>query len=112
MPEEIRLGAIEDLRKSGSLKFNFKEEGISREGFLLWFDGAVLAFENVCRHIPISLDYGDGRFMSADGRHIVCQTHGATYEPLTGVCVAGPCPGAKLRKLNITLRDGVIYLLV
>lgn len=108
-PGELRLIGIEKLRAQGSFRFTFEEEGISREGFLAWFEGEVVAYENVCRHLPLSLDYGDGQFFSADGAHFICQTHGALYEPRTGLCVAGPCPGARLRKLEVTVRDGGIW---
>ena len=106
-----RIGSIEELKRARALKFSFSEEGIPREGFLLWFGDQVIAYENRCRHIPLSLDYGDGRFLSADGKMIVCQTHGAVYEPLTGECTAGPCPGAFLRKLPIEAGpNGEIFL--
>jgi nitrite reductase/ring-hydroxylating ferredoxin subunit len=96
-----RIGLVHELQKNRTLKFTFVEEGIKREGFLAWFNQQPVAYENVCRHIPISLDYGDNRFFSADGQHIICQNHGAMYEPLTGLCVRGPCQGAKLRALEV-----------
>lgn len=108
-PGEIRLISVEDLRAQGTFRFSFEEQGISREGFAAWFEGEVFAYENLCRHLPLSLDYGDGRFFSADGTHFVCQTHGALYEPRGGMCVAGPCPGTRLRKLEIEVREGVVW---
>ena len=100
---EVRklLASLEELKRKQTLKFTYREEGISREGFLVFFKGEVVAYENVCRHIPISLDYGDARFFNAEHTHFVCQTHGATYEPLTGECIAGPCVGASLKPLKI-----------
>jgi nitrite reductase/ring-hydroxylating ferredoxin subunit len=40
-----------------------------------------------------------------DSRHLICATHGAVYRPDDGVCVAGPCVGASLTLLPVTL-DG------
>ena len=91
------------------MKFTYKQEGISREGFVAFFAGRVVAYENVCRHIPITLDYGDARFFNAEGTHFVCQTHGATYEPLTGKCIAGPCVGASLKPLEVQVIEGVVW---
>jgi nitrite reductase/ring-hydroxylating ferredoxin subunit len=106
-----RLASLDELRKRGTIKFTFREEGISREGFLAWFEGQVVCYENVCRHVPITLDYGDGQFFTPDRAHFICQTHGATYEPLTGKCIAGPCPGAHLKRLPIALEGSEIFLL-
>lgn len=68
-----------------------------------------MAYENVCRHIPITLDYGDGRFFNSERSHFVCQTHGATYEPLTGKCIAGPCVGASLKPLKVEVIGGEVW---
>jgi len=40
----------------------------------------------------VPLDWAPGRFFSEDGREIVCHTHDARFEPLTGDCLSGPCP--------------------
>jgi nitrite reductase/ring-hydroxylating ferredoxin subunit len=104
------LASIEELQRKQTLKFTYREEGISREGFLAWTQGKVVAYENVCRHIPITLDYGDARFFNPDRTHFVCQTHGATYEPLTGLCIAGPCVGASLKPVKVELISNEIWL--
>jgi nitrite reductase/ring-hydroxylating ferredoxin subunit len=105
------ITTILDLEKERTAKFTFKREGLSRDGFVALFDGQVVAYENLCRHIPLTIDYGDNRFFTTDGRHFVCQTHGAVYEPLSGLCVRGPCEGAFLRKLEIEVSAGKIFLL-
>ncbi len=104
------LARLEDLKRRGTIKFTFREDGIQRQGFLVYYQGEVVGYENVCRHIAITLDYGDGEFFDGEGTHLVCQTHGATYEPLSGLCIAGPCVGASLRKLELVLADGVVVL--
>ena len=103
MSARRRLTTLGELKERKTLKFAYKDEGISREAFLAWFNDQVICYQNVCRHIPITLDYGDGRFFDAAGTHFICQTHGATYEPLTGKCSAGPCVGASLKKLDVEI---------
>lgn len=103
---------LNELRRRGTLKFAYRDEGVRREGFLAWFHEQVVAYENVCRHVPISLDYDNGQFFMPDQQHFVCQTHGAMYEPLTGKCVAGPCTGASLKRLPIELDGSSIYLVL
>ena len=106
-----RLIALDDLRGRRSFRFTFEEEGIQREGFLAWVGESVVAYENVCRHLPLSLDYGDGEFFTSDQTHFICQTHGAIYEPGSGLCVAGPCQGASLKRLQIEISEGAVWFL-
>ena len=104
------LATTQELKDRKTIKFTYRDEGIEREGFLAWFRDRVVGYQNVCRHVPITLDYGDGQFFDLDETHFVCQTHGATYEPLTGICVAGPCAGAALKRLEIEVRGEEIWL--
>ncbi len=106
----VQLASATAIAEGRTLKFRFKVDGISREGFLARFQGKLLAYENVCCHLPVPLDYGDGQFFDAEGAHFVCQTHGAVYEPSTGKCVRGPCTGASLKPLPIEVDNGVVWL--
>ena len=106
------IAKLADLKQGQAVRFAFTVEGISREGFVVRFQGRVVAYENVCRHLPVALDFGDGNFFTTDGRHFICSQHGAIYEPLTGLCVRGPCEGASLKPLAIEVRDGEVSLLV
>ena len=107
-----RLASLKELKERGTIKFGYRELGIAREGFLAWHEGQAVCYENACRHVPITLDYGDGRFYTPDGQHFICQTHGAKYEPLTGRCIEGPCPGAFLKRLEVEIAEGDLYLVI
>ncbi|HVY68943.1 MAG TPA: Rieske 2Fe-2S domain-containing protein, partial [Verrucomicrobiae bacterium] len=91
--------------------FEFLREGRPVEGFVARFQGRLVAYENVCRHLSVTLDYDDNRFFTTDGRHFVCQTHGAIYEPASGLCVRGPCEGASLKSLRVEVRGHDLWLL-
>lgn len=104
-----RLASVPELAQRGTIKFSYRQEGIAREGFLAWFSGTAVCYENVCRHVPITLDYGEGDFFTSDRSLFICRTHGAVYEPLTGHCVAGPCAGAFLKRLEIEIADDEIF---
>ena len=80
------------------------------EGLLVCFKGQLLAYENRCQHLSLPLDYGDNRFFTKDGCHLMCQMHGAVYEPTTGMCVRGPCLGAQLAALPIEIARGKVWL--
>ena len=82
-----------------------------RESILLYRDGEnISAWLNVCPHAGRRLDYAPGRFLIDRGL-LVCASHGASFELDQGRCVAGPCKGASLRALAVTITDeGLIQL--
>ena len=105
-----KIAKLDDLPEGTTKRFSFQRDGVRVDAFVANFQGEIVAYENLCRHLPITLDYGDGEFFSNDGSLFVCQTHGAFYEPKTGLCVAGPCTGASLIPLKIELTDEEIFL--
>ncbi|MBU6399748.1 MAG: Rieske 2Fe-2S domain-containing protein [Verrucomicrobia bacterium] len=105
-----RLASLDELPEGGTAKFEFVHDGIRFNGFVARVRGQVVAYENLCRHLPLALDGGDHGFFTPDGRCFVCRNHGAIFEPLTGLCVRGPCQGARLKPLPIEVADGAIWL--
>lgn len=88
------------------------ERGRPREALVL-LDGArtLRAYLNRCEHLPIPLDGGSRRFLSEDGSHLVCGTHGALYRREDGFCVEGPCAGKSLLALPVRVdEDGWVEL--
>jgi nitrite reductase/ring-hydroxylating ferredoxin subunit len=75
------------------------------EGFVVNHDGRFFAYVNRCAHTGTTLDLWPNEFFTEDGRHLICATHGAVYLPDTGLCIAGPCPGASLTPLPVA-REG------
>lgn len=71
---------------------------------------AVHVYVNACPHIGTPLDWVPHRFLSADGRRIVCATHGAEFGIADGVCIRGPCAGDRLEAVPVEIRDGTIYV--
>jgi len=103
-PDSWRCSAA-SLVPGATAKFRLQCLGRPVEGFVVNHDGAYAAYVNVCAHAGTPLDLRANEFHSEDGRWLVCATHGAVYDPATGVCVEGPCPGARLPRLPLTL-DG------
>ncbi|MFT4587768.1 MAG: nitrite reductase/ring-hydroxylating ferredoxin subunit [Candidatus Binatia bacterium] len=106
----IRLASETDLTDGQSLKFSFRRGSETVDGFLARFGGKIVAYENLCRHLPLTLDYDDNRFFDSEGKFIICQTHGAMYHPANGRCIEGPCGGESLYPIEISLEDGVVWL--
>jgi nitrite reductase/ring-hydroxylating ferredoxin subunit len=72
--------------------------------------GRIVAYRNLCRHLPVPLDGGTGELLTDDGAHLICGTHGALYRLGDGLCVEGPCEGASLEPLCVRVEAGRIYV--
>ena len=78
--------------------------------FVVRHHGKFVAYLNRCGHVPVELDWPEGRFFDSESVFIVCATHGATYSPQTGACLAGPCAGKGLVRLEVREVDGQVWL--
>jgi nitrite reductase/ring-hydroxylating ferredoxin subunit len=74
--------------------------------------GRTYAYANICRHVPLTLDLGDGEVASADRQVFLCHHHGARYRIEDGKCLYGPCDGEHLFPLATEETDGELTLLV
>jgi len=108
---KIKIALADDIAEGATVKFSFVSGGKNMHGFLARFHGKLVAYENRCRHLPVTLDFGSDRFLESEGNHFVCQSHGALYDPLTGLCVRGPCEGESLKPLRIEVEDDAVWLL-
>ena len=100
----------EQLAEGETVKFRFEERNETREGFVIRRGGRVIAYRNECRHIPMTMDWVENRFLSLDGCYIQCATHGALYEIETGDCVLGPPAGERLRSFAVVEENGNIIV--
>lgn len=75
------------------------------------FDGQAHAAINICPHRGTSLDWQPGEVFEESGLYLICATHGAMFDPDTGLCIAGPCVGAQLQKLPVQVVDGRVELI-
>ena len=71
---------------------------------------AAFVYVNSCPHIGVPLDWAPDRFLTGDGQHIVCATHGAEFDIATGLCLRGPCLGDRLEAVPVEIRDGAIMV--
>ena len=102
---EIELGTIPD---PGACEVVFESLEWPVAGFLVRKAGRVYGYVNVCPHAGRMLNWGPDKFLTRDKALIICSAHGAVFEIETGICVAGPCPGASLRPLDVEIKGGVV----
>ncbi|HEY7163078.1 MAG TPA: Rieske 2Fe-2S domain-containing protein [Candidatus Binatia bacterium] len=103
------IAHVGDLARGATKKFTLTCRGERLEAMLVNFGGRHVAYLNRCRHVGISLDWVDNQFFTEDGRYLICANHGALYEPGTGECLWGPCAGAFLHRIPLTIEDGKIF---
>jgi nitrite reductase/ring-hydroxylating ferredoxin subunit len=107
---DLQIAHVDELPQGSSKKFTLTCNGQRVEGFVVNYRGSFYAYVNRCCHIPMPMDWFENQFLSEDGRFIICATHGATYDPATGECVAGPCPGEYLERLLLRVVEGTIFV--
>jgi len=103
--------ASNQLQEGGSgVRFLVERNGHTRPAFAVRHVGCAVAYLNRCAHKLVELDWQEGEFFDAEHRHLVCTTHGALYDPASGVCVGGPCRGASLTAVPVREVNGAVWL--
>jgi len=117
-----RITALSDVPNDSTVCFRVTDEsGEKREAILVTNgvavtdggeraedttdDESVACWLNYCQHLThIKLDKGSGAPMR-DGE-LICANHGAYFEADSGHCTYGPCEGAYLTDLSVTVSEG------
>ena len=108
---ERLICASADLAESAKgVRFAIGAAPHEENGFAVRHLGKACAYVNRCPHLGTELDWQPGEFFDVAGVYLVCSTHGAMFEPNTGLCVAGPCRGASLEPLAIREQGGQVFL--
>ena len=79
-------------------------------GFVVRVGAQLRGFVNRCPHAGHPLNLLPDRFLTPDGALLLCSSHGALFEKLTGFCVAGPCAGRSLTPVPLQVRSGFVLL--
>ena len=102
-------GALAEAGRGLRLEVEYFGERVP--AFVVRKDGKAHGYLNRCAHVAMELDWQEGVFFAADGRDLLCSTHGAVYDAASGRCLGGPCDGAPLVKLRLEERDGKVYFM-
>ena len=79
-------------------------------GFVVRAGAQLRGYVNRCPHAGHPLNLLPDRFLTPDGALLLCSSHGALFEKLTGFCVAGPCAGRSLTPVALQVRSGFVML--
>ena len=110
MNEDSAIADVAEVPADSTLLFTVRDGLDEREAILTKTDdGEVTSFENYCQHwTDVRLDKGSGA-TKRDGE-LVCGKHGALFEAESGCCTYGPCEGAVLEEVAVSIEDGTVYL--
>ena len=109
---EVAVGPVNDIDDPGCREFTLGDGEWPFKGFIVRQGNEIYAYQNYCVHAGHPLNWKPDSFLTLDGSQIICASHGAVYEIKSGVCVGGPCPGKKLRALDVEIRDGSVVVSV
>ncbi len=68
--------------------------------FITQRDGMFYAYQNLCPHLQVELEFLENQFLDRDQEFIECSTHGALFMVESGECISGPCQGQSLEKVR------------
>ena len=108
--QEIAVCRLDELDDPGCKEFQIGEGDWPFKGFVVRQGDAVYAYQNFCMHAGHPLNWRPDGFLTGDDSQIICASHGAIYEIRSGECVAGPCPGKRLRPVKVEIRDGEVVI--
>lgn len=110
MDTERRIAPVEEVPDDSTLLFTVRaDDGEEREAILVRRGDEVAAWLNYCQHLThIKIDKGSGAPMRGD--ELVCANHGAMFDADSGLCTYGPCEGAYLNALDVSVADGAVHL--
>jgi nitrite reductase/ring-hydroxylating ferredoxin subunit len=106
----VILSSAALLEGGKGARFDWPPAGGAGKGFAVRFDGEVRAYVNRCPHLGVELDWQPGEFFEESGLYFICSTHGAIFEPSSGLCIAGPCKGARLEAIAVAEQEGQVFL--
>jgi nitrite reductase/ring-hydroxylating ferredoxin subunit len=101
---------LTELGQDGVRAFTIGGGDWPLRGFVLRSGAQLRGYVNRCPHAGHPLNLLPDRFFTPDGALILCSSHGALFEKLTGYCVAGPCAGRSLTPVPLEVRSGFVLI--
>ena len=110
--KRIRLCRVEEINDRRLLHqskgFVLDQDGLSL--FVIRKYSQFYAYLNRCPHTGVSLNWQPDVFLDYTEQFIQCSTHAALFQVEDGLCIHGPCVGAKLQALELEQDKDMLYL--
>ena len=92
------------------VRFALEPGAAEGKGFVVRYHGTPRAYVNRCPHAGTELDWQPGEFFEEAGLYLICSTHGALFDPASGLCIAGPCRDSSLERVRVEEHDGQVTI--
>ncbi|HEU4602531.1 MAG TPA: Rieske (2Fe-2S) protein [Steroidobacteraceae bacterium] len=106
----LRILSLADLPNPGSREFKIERAQWPLYGFVVRKGDVIAAYLNRCPHAGHPLNLRPDKFFTPDEALLMCNSHGALFEPESGRCVAGPCTGKALVRIPIRVEGDEVLL--
>jgi nitrite reductase/ring-hydroxylating ferredoxin subunit len=107
-PAGVTLGPLELIPDGKARNFVLEMKAGRFHGFVVRRGEAVHGYVDRCAHMALPLAQQLDAYLTEGGSLIQCSWHGALYRIEDGVCVGGPCSGARLLCWPVTVQGGMI----
>ena len=107
-PAGVALCTLDDIAEPGSRGFVLQIGEAFFHGFVVRKGGEVAGWVDRCPHAGFPIAVELDRYLTPDGSLILCGWNGAVFEPISGLCVGGPCAGGRLTAWPVRAEGGVI----
>jgi nitrite reductase/ring-hydroxylating ferredoxin subunit len=101
---------LSDLEDGSARGFTIGTGGWPLRGVVLRVGAEVRGYINHCPHAGHPLNLRPHQFLTPDRALVLCSSHGALFDKLTGYCLAGPCAGRHLRGVPLQIEAGFVLL--
>jgi nitrite reductase/ring-hydroxylating ferredoxin subunit len=108
--KKIEIYKLDDLLDTDAKGLVANVEGKQRNIFIARKGKRIFAYLNWCPHNQVLIDQIPNKFFNANKSYIQCSKHGALFNIDDGLCIEGPCEGEKLKSLDVSIENGIIYL--
>ncbi len=105
-----RICRLDSLADPGARGIDIELDDLAVSAFLVRKGQRLFCYVNLCPHAGNPLEWRPDAFLTRDRSRIICSRHRAVFEIESGVCVEGPCPGARLRALRVGVENGEIVV--
>lgn len=99
---------LQNRKAKGFVLMRVEPDGAERPWpiVLVRRDRQAYGYVNRCPHQGQPLDFEPNQFMDPTGRYLICGKHGALFELDSGACIEGPCRGANLIPVKVSVVEG------
>lgn len=102
-PAGVRLCPLDDVPDGKARNFVLQMRAGRFYGFGVRRGTKIAGWVDRCPHANLPLAKSLDDYLTPDGTLIACSWHGALFDPVTGVCLGGPCVGQLLTPWPLTV---------